>query len=432
MSRKGYFGVRGADVPFATLASDVNRYVLDNGLVVLTKEVYPSKIVYLSIWAKVGSIYETDEQAGYSHFVEHMLFKPTKKRKLGQMAQEIEGLGGYLNGFTSYENTAYWAVLPYKSYPKAMEVFYDAIFNPLFEPHEVEKECNVIIEEIKMYKDRPEEYLSQELIRHAFTKHRYGRPVIGYEEILRKATSEDLREYYQNYYKPNNCFVLAVGNLDTIDFLRKTERLFKKLKEGNVAKNPSPKEPPQRKMRRFEMRGNTQMGHLHLAFHVPSIFEKDAYALSLLSIILGDGLSSRLYRVLREEKKIVNEITSYIHLQREPYLLFIEAELPPENIKEAEETIFKIIEDIQNKGVSDKEFERAKNLSEVQYIYKQESVERQGISIGLSEVKGDYMLMEKFIQRLLVTDIDEVQKVAKKYLKKENCTVGVFLPQEEG
>jgi zinc protease len=164
-------GDENFEPPFAALTSDVNRYVLDNGLVILTKEVYPSRVAFLSLWARVGSAHETDEQAGISHFVEHMLFKNTKKRKVGQVAQEIHALGGYLNGFTSFDCTAYWMVIPGSAFPKALEIQYDAAFNPVFEPAEVEKERNVILEEIKMYKDRPADYLSEKVMQEAMQKH---------------------------------------------------------------------------------------------------------------------------------------------------------------------------------------------------------------------------------------------------------------------
>ena len=170
--------------PFAALSSDVNRYVLDNGLVILTKEVYPSNVAFLSLWARVGSTYENDEQAGISHFVEHMLFKNTRKRKVGQVAQEIHALGGYLNGFTSFDCTAYWMVIPGSAFSKALEIQHDAAFNPVFDPGEVEKERNVIIEEIKMYKDRPADYLSEKVMQQAMQKHRYGRSIIGFEDTL--------------------------------------------------------------------------------------------------------------------------------------------------------------------------------------------------------------------------------------------------------
>lgn len=424
-------GREAQEAPFAVLASDINRYVLDNGMVVLTKEVYPSNVVFLSLWARVGSTYEEDQEAGISHFVEHMLFKNTKKRKVGQVAQEIHSLGGYLNGFTSYDCTAYWMVLPGASLPKALEIQFDAIFNPLFDSREVEKERNVIIEEIKMYKDRPGDYLSQKLMAAAFKKHRYGRPIIGFEDVLKKIRAEDLRRYYANYYRPNNCFLLAVGDVNTLDIVRKCERTYRRLKDAKVNRNQPPKEPPQKKFRRFEMEGETLTGHLQLAFHIPSIFDRDIYSLTILASVLGGGESSRLYSQLREKRKLVTDIGAYAHSQREPSLLFIDAELPPENIKKAEDAIFEIIDDVVQNGLTQREFERSKNLSEAGYVFGQETVETQGRKIGFAEVMGDYMMVEKFIQRLVITDKEETEKVAKKYLTEQNCTMGIYRPTKE-
>lgn len=423
------FSNRSSEVPFAVLASDINRYVLDNGMVILSKEVYPSRVLFLSLWARVGSSYETDEEAGYSHFVEHMLFKTTQKRKIGQIAQEVHTLGGYLNGFTSFDCTAYWIVLPGKSFSKAIEILHDAVFNPLFEPKEVDKERNVIIEEIKMYHDNPADYLSQKVMRKAFQKHRYGRPIIGYEKILKKATTPDLKAYYDSYYKPNNCFLIAVGDVKTMDIIKKSERIYKKLKEGKVQRSPSPQEPPQKKMRRVELEGDILTGYLQFAFHIPSIFDRDIYPLSLISSVLGEGLSSRLYRQLREEMKLVNEVSVYTFNQRDPCLLFIEIELPPKNIEKTEKVVFDILQDVRENGIEDREFERARNLYEANYIFGQEEVESQGRKIGYAEIMGDYMLIEKFIQRVLTVEKEEARQAAARYLVPENCTVGIYRPR---
>ncbi|MFP4497697.1 MAG: M16 family metallopeptidase [Vulcanimicrobiota bacterium] len=417
--------------PFVNLSSDVNRYVLDNGMVILTKEVYPTNVVFLSLWARVGSSYEIDEEAGISHFVEHMLFKTTKKRGLGQIAQEIHALGGYLNGFTSYDCTAYWMVLPGSSFNKAMEILYDAIFNPLFDPAEVEKEANVILEEIAMYKDRPESYLSKKLMREAFQKHNYGRPIIGFEEVVKNATASQLQKYYHHYYKPNNCFLVAVGDLDTMEVVQKSERIYRKLKEGNIEKLTSTREPAQKELRRVDLTGRIQSGHIQMAFHIPSIFDKDTYPLALIANVLGNGKSSRLYRELREKRKLVNDVAAYTYSQKDPCLMFIDMELPQKNMKATEEAVFEILEDLRKNGITEKEFERARNLEEFQYVAGQETVEAQGRKVGYAEIMGDYMLVEKYIQRLLSVSREEAEEAACQYLVPFNCTVGTYQPGDD-
>jgi zinc protease len=417
-----------SEAPFASLASDVNRYVLDNGLVVLTREVYPSKVVFLSLWAKVGSANENDEDAGIAHFLEHMLFKTTKKRKVGQIAQEIHSLGGYLNGFTSYDCTAYWMVIPGRSFAKAIEIQYDAIYNPVFDSKEVEKERNVILEELKMYKDRPSDYLGEKVMSTAIQKHRYGKPIIGFEKTLENITTEKIQHFYRTQYRPNNCFLLAVGDIDSLDVVHKSERIFKKLREGNVDRNPSPKEPPQKKMRRVELTGEIMSAYLQMAFHIPSVYDRDIHAISLISTILGQGKSSRLYQVLREERKLVNDIFTYTYNQKDPCLLFVELELLPENIEKAEQAVFEVIEDLKENGITDKEFRRAKNLLEANYVYGQETVESHGRKIGYAENMGDYMLVEKFIQREMMVTKEEALESARNYLVSKNCTVGTYSP----
>jgi zinc protease len=292
----------------------------------------------------------------------------------------------------------------------------------------MDKERGVILEELKMSKDYPADYLSEKLFRAAFTKHRYGRPIIGFEESLEKMTPEDLKGYYNNFYRPNNTFLLAVGDIDSMDVLRRIERTYRKLKEGKITRNPSPKEPPQRETRRFEMEGNILTGHLQMAFHIPSVFEKDVYACTLLASILGEGKSSRLYRELREKRKIVSRISAYSYTQKDPGVIIVEAEMQPEHLPEAEAVILSIIKDLADNGFTEEEFIRAKNMNESSYIYGQETVEGQGRKIGFAEIKGDYMLVEKFVRRLVSVDPDEARAAASKYLTPENCTIGIYKP----
>ncbi len=417
--------------PHAVLASDITRKVLDNGLTILVKEVYPASVISLSIWARVGSVDETDEIAGISHFVEHMLFKNTKTRGVGQIAREIHSLGGYMNGFTSYDCTCYWIVLPSRYFETALDIQADAILNPLFLQEEVEKERRVIIEELKMYEDRPDAYCFERLMDLAYSRHRYKRSIIGFEDVLLNLGTEDISDYYHGYYKPNNMAVVLVGDVRTGDALRKISETLGKLRPGEIPWNPSPAEPPQKELRTRAMKGDIKNAHLMMGYHVPDIFSRDSFACDLLSTIMGEGRSSRLYQSLREKRRLVNCITAGVFVEKYPGLFTVEAVLEPRKVDSAREAIFQEVERIQAEGVTEEELQKAKNIAEARYVFSQETVEGQSKKLGYFEIIGDYTLADRYVKKLYSVTREDILRVSHTYLQRENLSVVSYLPGED-
>jgi len=417
--------------PHAGLASDITRKVLDNGLTILVKEVYPASVIALSIWARVGSVDETDEVAGISHFVEHMLFKNTKTRGVGQIAKEIHSLGGYMNGFTSYDCTCYWIVLPSRYFETALGIESDAILNPLFLEEEVDKERRVIIEELKMYEDRPDAYCFERLMDLAYSQHRYKRTIIGFEDVLLRLSAKNVADYYHSYYKPNNLAIVLVGDVRTGDALEKISEAFGKLRPGEIPWNPSPAEPPQKELKMRTLNGDIKNAHLMMGYHVPDIFSKDAFACDLLSTILGEGRSSRLNFSLRETKRLVNCISAGVFVEKYPGLFTIEAVLEPHKVLPAQEAIFQELERIQAEGVTDEELQKAKNIAEARYIFTQETVEGQSKKLGYFEIIGDYTLADRYVKKLYSVTREDILRVSHTYLQKENLSVVSYLPKED-
>jgi zinc protease len=418
------------EIPHALLASQVTRKTLKNGLTVLVKEVYPASVVCLSIWAKVGSCREDDAKAGISHFVEHMLFKGTKNRQVGKIAQEIHGLGGYINGFTSYDCTCYWIVLPSAYFTTALEIQADAVRNPLFLPEEVEKEGSVIIEEIKMYQDRPESFCYEKLMALAFTKHRYRRPIAGYEDVVASLRCGDLVDFYNSYYRPNNMAVVIVGDVTTEKAVRAVNRCFGGMTRADIPSSPSPSEPQQRKGRSRSYEGDIRSSHLQMGFHAGGIFHPETHACDLLASILGEGRSSRLHQSLREKSALVTGISSSILAEREEGIFMIEAAMDRKNIREARRIILQEIDKVKEQGVTGYELEKAKNMVESSYIFSQETVEGLCKKLGYYEMMGDFTLTDTYIQKLYEVTLEEIQAVARKYLVEKNLSVVEYTPHQ--
>jgi zinc protease len=411
------------------LVSDVKRHVLANGLTVLVKEVYPASVVSLSIWSRVGSLDETDEQAGLSHFLEHMLFKGTPRRPVGRIAQEIHSLGGYLNGFTTYDCTCYWIVLPSRCFSTALDIETDAILHPLLQPDEIAKESRVIIEELKMYEDRPDSYCYQNLMKTAFTRHRYGRPIIGYEDVILRTTVDDLSSHYARFYRPNNICVTVVGDVKADQAIREIEQMLGHLEPGPIARDERVPEPEQDGLRSLHLEGDVAVAHLQMGYHIPDIFHTDTFACDILASILGEGRSSRLYRRLRERDRLVDSVSSSIFAERETGLFMVDATLPAAAIDSAFDAINEEIRRIADEGVDARELQKARNTVEATYVFSQETVEGQGRKLGYYEMIGDYRLAERYVENLYAVSADDVLRVARRYLRLENCSFVTYRPR---
>lgn len=426
--KEQYFG---EDTPHALLASLISRRTLKNGLTVLVKEVYPASVVCLSLWTKVGSFYENDNIAGISHFVEHMLFKGTSSRAVGKIPQQIHALGGYINGFTTYGCTCYWIVLPSRYFRTALEIMADAVKNPLFDPAEIKKESQVIVEEIRMYQDRPESFCFERLMELAYNVHRARRPITGYESVVSALSCDDIVNFYKEYYVPNNMSMVIVGDVRTENAVKAIRSSFGEMEMKGLKADPSPPEPPQEKMRRKKYDGDIGSSHINLGFHISGIFSPDTFACDLLASIIGEGRSSRLHQNLREKKALVTGIGASIMSERDMGMFIIEGALEEKNIEHTRKEIWEEIEKIKENGVTSHELKKAKNMVESGYVFSQETVEGLCKKLGYYEIMGDYTLTDRYIQKLYSVTSDEIKAAASKFLTKKNCSEVIYVPRKK-
>jgi zinc protease len=407
--------------PAAPVTSRITEDTLKNGIKILVKRSESSAVVSISIWVRVGSIYETNPIAGISHFIEHMLFKGTKKRMVGEIAKEIHAKGGYMNAFTDFETTCYWIVLPSKYLDAALEIQSDALLNSTFDETELKKECKVIIEELKMYEDRPESFAFEKLLALAYKKHPYGRPIIGFEESLLQLTRQDLISYFQKWYTSNQMFVTIAGDVNPSGTIRKIKAALRDIPSGEE-KIQFEEEPQQQEFRIQEMTGDIARSWLQIGFHVPNAIHPDYYTLRLIGTLLGEGRSSRLNLTLKEKKQLVDNIEAGIFAQQHPGLFFFSAVLEDKNIAQTEKGVWEEIRKLQEELVSQEELLKVKQMAESGYIFSQETVEGQGRVLGYWEMLGDYTLAEKMVENYFKVTPEQIQTAAQKYFSKENCS----------
>src|SRR3989475_2780721 len=416
------------EIPSAFATEDVRRTVLDNGLVVLMKEVHTSPIVTSMIWYRVGSRNEELGQTGKSHFLEHMLFKGTDRFKKGEIDLITLKNGGGNNAFTSHDFTAYYFNFASDRWEVALEIEADRMVSCAFEPDEFEAEKKVVIEELKTGLDSPWGLLLQEEEATAFKVHPYRNPIVGWLQDVERATVEEQQAYYRRYYHPNNATLVLAGDFETNQILTKVERAFGLIPAGTPPPSMLLKEPPQRGERRLIVRWRSKVPRLAIAYHAPQIAHVDIYALQVLGVVLSEGKSSRFYQRLVEREQSVTFVSAEYGESKDPTLFHIRAEARGNHsIDDIEASIYDELARVVSEGVTAHELDRAKHQIEAHFILSRERTLDQAILLGQIETLYGLAYIDTYLQRVNAVTATDVADVCSRYLNENNRTVGRLL-----
>jgi predicted Zn-dependent peptidase len=386
---------------------EFKKKVLKNGLTILhEKRDVPVTTVMLA--AKYGAAYETNDEKGIAHFMEHLCFKGTDKRDVKQIAEEIEKVGGDLNAFTHEEVTAYYAKLPSQHLNVAMDVIFDVFFNASFPDAEVEKEGNVICEEIKMYRDNPRLHVLDTIKNNLYEKP-FGDFIGGSKETVKSMTREQLFEKHKSIYVPKNSILCVVGNNDFDEVIELAEKLVVE-REGEIVKVPEIKKHI---IKDVEKRGDIHQANLALGFHFPILEDRGRYAAELFSTILGQGMSSKLFSEVREKRGLVYGIKTDLDLGKNYGYMIIWAGTDPEKVSQVVD--ISLEEYRKMAEITEEELEAVK----VQVIGNRH-VESEGsndvaVSLILEEASGnaeEYYEYEEKIRAVTLEDIKELAKIS--------------------
>ncbi|OGW87118.1 MAG: hypothetical protein A3A81_06930 [Omnitrophica bacterium RIFCSPLOWO2_01_FULL_45_10b] len=334
----------------------------DNGLRVVSSRLTGRDSVGLAIWVRVGSRYELKRLGGISHFVEHMLFKGTKNRSTKQIKEEVEGVGGVLNAFTGEESTCYFVKIPKPHLERAFDVLQDMVNHATLKEEEFRKEKTVILEEIKMYLDLPSQYVHEIMSELLWPDQPVGRPIAGTIETVSHLSRSELYRYVQAYYHPKNILVTVCGDIRHSEIESLTERYF----NGRVKKPISKFKPATNKSNKKESRihfldKKTEQTHFVIGFHGLSRNHPDRYALSVLNIILGGNMSSRLFEEVREKRGLAYEIKSGLSFLNDTGAISVSAGVEPKKAPLAARIIMKELSRLKRKPVTVSELRRAKD-----------------------------------------------------------------------
>ncbi|MEE9192734.1 MAG: pitrilysin family protein [Candidatus Aerophobetes bacterium] len=425
-----------AATPAATVSENrpqPQRYVLENGMIVILEEIHTAPVVALQVWVKAGSITEGEYSgSGISHYVEHMLFKGTEKRGVGEISREIKGLGGQIGGYTTFDRTVFHVVVPSDHFVTALDVLADAVMNSAFDPEESKKEREVILREIDMGEDDPDRFLGRLFWSTVYREHPYGHPVIGYRTLFEGLTTEDLLDYYHSMYRPNNIILVGVGDFDSQIALAHIKEAFASFKRGSLSPVYIPAEPDQLGPRRVEREFEVNQIYLLMGFRTVSIESKDMYPLDVLAIILGQGRSSRLFGRIREEKELVNAISSWSYTPRYGGIFGIRATLDEVNKDRAIEEILKELDQFKMELVTEEELEKAKRKVISGHIFSQETMEDRAGDLASNElVVGDLNFSQTYVRQIQKVDREDIRGVANKYFHQDNLTISLLKPVRE-
>lgn len=405
---------------------------LENGLTVIIEEEHTAPVVSVQMWVRVGSADETDKEAGISHVFEHMLFKGTARKKVGEIAQIIESVGGDINAYTSFDKTVYHLTVPSRHFSTGLDIISDAIQRSSFDPAELEKELQVVLEEIRMNEDSPGRKLYKTLLSEAYTRHPYGRPVIGYVNTVESFTREQILGFFNRWYIPNNMTLVIAGDVDAEAALEAVKKEFKGFRKKTDPHKKRPVEPRQKEIRTGVLGQKVQAAHLGLAFHIPKIKDEDTYSLDVLSLILGGGESSRLYRKLKIDASLVHGISSYTMSMKDPGLMLITANLEAKNAASVVSGAVREIRRLEYEGPDLEELERAKFNLESDFIYSRETMDGIASKLGYFDTTlGDINYEKKYLEGIRKVSSGDIKRVAGKYLLTSALSAAVILPEEE-
>ena len=404
----------------------VIRTRLGNGLTVLVRRDDSAPVVAIVTHVKAGYFDETDNVVGIAHVLEHMYFKGTPTRGVGEISKETKSAGGYLNAGTIYDYTSYYTVLPASGFVAGLEIQADAYANSVIDAEELRKELEVIIQEAKRKADNPSAVAVETLYEMLHDSHRMRRWRIGREDVLRTFTRADVAGFYRNFYKPSNTILVIVGDIDPDDALRHVERLYGSIADGEIARSPGPEEKGHKGFRFRELSGDITQTQLVFGWRTVPTLHADTPLLDAAAAVLGTGRASRLYRSVRE-RKLAASISAYNYTPTDLGVFVVHAEGPPETAIDAARATWSQLRDIRE-GIGRDELWRARRIFESQWIRRLETMEGQANHLAEWEALGDWTLGDQYLERLLTATPEQVAEAVQRYLPPELGALLVYRP----
>lgn len=419
--------------PFSIPAwtAGVRREVLPNGLTLLVQRDRSAPVAAVVTYVKAGFFDEPDSWIGISHVLEHMFFKGTPTRGVGQIAKDTKAVGGYLNASTSYDRTSYYAVMPAGQLSEAVAIQADALMHSLIDREELARELQVIIQEAKRKLDHPGAVTHETLHEVMYDRHRIRRWRIGYEQDLAKFTREDVFGYYSSRYVPSRTIVAIVGDVDEEEALAVGRRTYGGWAPGEGAVNPSPAEPPRREVRSRTLRGDVTQSEIALGWRGVGALDPLAIPLDLAAAVLGSGRGSWLYQALRETG-VATSVSAHHYSPTELGVFSIGADCDAERVETVVDRVAESVARLTLRGPNDDDLERARTLLLSRWSRGMEEMDGRASALAGAEALGDYRLLDREFAELAAATADLVREAAAKTLDPEAVSAVIYQPRDRG
>lgn len=405
------------------------RYRLPNGLTVLLVESHKSPVVSVQMWVRTGSADEAAKERGISHFIEHLVFKGSDKFGVGEIASVVEGAGGELNAYTSFDQTVFYVTISQAFCDTGLEVISQMMGFPRFDPQEIDNEREVVIEEIKRGEDSLSRQSSQLLFSSSFKKHSYGVPVIGYDRIIRKISPKTLGAYYHSRYVPQNMFLVVAGDFAAAEMKKKIRHYFGSIPSRRLRKVVRTREPAQKQPRITVKKGAFEECQFHIAWKIPPALHKDIPALDVLAMIFGQGESSRLNQRLRVHQGLVNHVYASSFTPNDAGLFTISVGLAAEKLPVALDALIEELGRLVGESVQADEIQKAINSLESDDFYGRETVDGLARKIGFIEhLAGDQKFYARYMKAVRALKATDLLRVARHYLRPELVNLSMITP----
>jgi zinc protease len=397
----------------------VERFHLPNGLTVILKPDRSAALASVQVWVRTGSQHEGEHLgAGLSHYLEHMMFKGTAKRSGREISATIQGHGGDINAYTSFDRTVYYADLPARHLEVALDVLADAIFASTLPADEVTRERDVILREIDMTRDDPENRFWEALFASGFREHPYRHPIIGHREAFSAVTREDLLRYYRSRYVPNNTVLVIVGDIDAATLREQIGRHFGTVPRRPLAPVYIPDEPAPLARREQHVYEDVELTRGALSWHIPGLGHPDAPALDLLGTVLGGGDSSVLWQAVREKSRLVHSIDAQAWNPGNGGLFCISFTCEPEKRAAAVAAIEKVLRSHERRGFKPAQLGKARRQLIVSEINTRRTMSGQASRLGAAEVVvGDLEYGRTYFERLAALRPADLARIVRTYLQ---------------
>jgi predicted Zn-dependent peptidase len=402
---------------------------LPNGVRVVTEELPQSRSVTTGFWVGVGARDEAPAVAGASHFLEHLLFKGTDSRTAAQIAEAVDAVGGEMNAFTAHESTAYYTRLPAGHLVLGLDILCDVLWAPAFRPHEIEAERQVILEEIAMEEDTPDDRVITLLGEALFPDHPLGREVLGTRESIGAMTREDIRGFHDEWYRPANLVVAVAGNVPHDEVVDGVSRRLAGI-EGGAA--PTRAEPAAAPKPLEVLKRRAEQSHLAVGVRGLPKGDDDRFALAVANVVLGGGMSSRLFQTIREERGLAYSVYSYASSYSDCGALIVYAGTAPQRLGEVHGLVQQELDRLLEDGITDSELRVAKGYLEGSTVLGLEDSGGCMDRIGKAVLShGDVLPVDEVLARFRAVTRADVARAVERVLGPGERSVAVVGPQSK-